>query len=138
MREDNYYSGKTYIWTYDKGGNILTKSEYAYTTGTPGEPLSTVNYSYGNSDWKDLLTEYNGTAISYDPSGNPLNWRNASSLTWDGRRLSGMTLDDVLGGTGLFVLGIENILMVILICKSWMDGTILQKNIIVLSLVLHG
>ena len=94
MREDNYYSGKTYIWTYDKGGNILTKSEYAYTAGTLGEPLNTVNYSYGNSDWKDLLTEYNGTAISYDLSGNPLNWRNASSLTWDGRRLAGMTLTD--------------------------------------------
>ena len=71
-----------------------TKSEYAYTTGTPGEPLSTVNYSYGNSDWKDLLTGYNGTAINYDLSGNPLNWRNASSLTWDGRRLTGMTLTD--------------------------------------------
>ena len=53
-----------------------------------------MNYSYGNSDWKDLLTEYNGTAINYDLSGNPLNWRNASSLTWDGRRLSGMTLTD--------------------------------------------
>ena len=71
-----------------------TKSEYAYTTGTPGEPLSTVNYAYGNSDWKDLLTGYNGTAISYDLSGNPLNWRNASSLSWDGRRLAGMTLAD--------------------------------------------
>ena len=53
-----------------------------------------MNYSYGNSNWKDLLTGYNGTAISYDLSGNPLNWRNASSLTWDGRRLSGMTLAD--------------------------------------------
>ena len=30
-----------------------TKSESAYTTGTPGEPLGTVNYAYGNSDWKD-------------------------------------------------------------------------------------
>ena len=71
-----------------------TKSESAYTTDTPGEPLSTVNYSYGNSDWKDLLTEYNGTVINYDLSGNPLHWRNASSLTWDGRRLAGMTLAD--------------------------------------------
>ncbi len=53
-----------------------------------------MNYSYGNSDWKDLLTGYNGTAISYDLSGNPLNWRNASSLSWDGRRLAGMTLAD--------------------------------------------
>ena len=53
-----------------------------------------MNYSYGNSDWKDLLTGYNGIAISYDLSGNPLNWRNASSLSWDGRRLAGMTLTD--------------------------------------------
>ena len=37
----------------NKSGNILTKSEYASTTGTPGEPLSTVNYAYGNSDRKD-------------------------------------------------------------------------------------
>ena len=53
-----------------------------------------MNYAYGNSDWKDLLTEYNGTAINYDLSGNPLNWRNANALTWNGRRLSGMTLTD--------------------------------------------
>ena len=115
-----------------------TKTEYACTTGTPGDPLSTVNYAYGNSDWKDLLTEYNGTAINYDLSGNPLNWRNAASLTWDGRRLAGMTLTDGLGDAGLFALGIENILIVIFICKLWMDGTILQINIIVLSLVLRG
>ena len=36
-----------------------TKSEYAYTTGTPGEPLSTVNYSYGNSDRKDYTQHIN-------------------------------------------------------------------------------
>ena len=53
-----------------------------------------MNYSYGNSDWKDLLTGYNGTVINYDLSGNPLNWRNANALTWNGRRLSGMTLTD--------------------------------------------
>ena len=35
-----------------------TKTEYACTAGTPGEPLSTVNYAYGNSDWKDLLMEF--------------------------------------------------------------------------------
>ena len=36
-----------------------TKSEYAYTTGTPGKPLSTVNYSYGNSDRKDYTQHIN-------------------------------------------------------------------------------
>ena len=43
----------------NKGGSILTKSEYAYTTGTPGKPLSTVNYSYGNSDRKDYTQHIN-------------------------------------------------------------------------------
>ena len=43
----------------NKGGNILTKSEYASTAGTPGEPLGTVNYSYGNSDRKDYTQHIN-------------------------------------------------------------------------------
>ena len=36
-----------------------TKSESAYTTGTPCEPLGTVNYAYGNSDWKDYTQHIN-------------------------------------------------------------------------------
>jgi len=94
VREDNAYENKSFTWTYDAGGNILSKKEYAYTTGTLGTATDTVTYTYGDSDWKDLLTNYNGTAITYDASGNPLNWRNASAMTWDGRRLSSMTLMD--------------------------------------------
>ena len=44
-------------------------------------------YTYGNSSWGDLLTNFNGTAITYDRIGNPLNWRNASSMVWVGRQL---------------------------------------------------
>ena len=36
-----------------------TKTEYACTAGTPGEPLSTVNYAYGNSDRKDYTQHIN-------------------------------------------------------------------------------
>ena len=43
----------------NQGGSILTKSVYAYTTGTPGKPLSTVNYAYGNSDRKDYTQHIN-------------------------------------------------------------------------------
>lgn len=93
-REDNAYAGKTYVYTYDNGGNVLTKKTYAYTTGMVGTVQSTVNYGYGNSNWKDQLTSYNGTAITYDLSGNPLKWRNASSMTWTGRQLDSMTLTD--------------------------------------------
>ena len=34
-----------------------------------------------------MLTNYNGTAITYDAIGNPLNWRNAFMLEWYGRNL---------------------------------------------------
>ena len=34
-----------------------------------------------------MLTNYNGTAITYDAIGNPTKWRNAVSLTWEGREL---------------------------------------------------
>ena len=62
-REDNQRAGKSWTWTYDDAGNIRSKSEYAYTTGTLGTALSTKYYSYGNSNWGDLLTAYKGKTI---------------------------------------------------------------------------
>jgi RHS repeat-associated protein len=92
-REDNAYSGKTYFYTYDNGGNILMKQTYAYTTEEyPGTLQSRLHYGYGNSNWKDQLTSYDGTSITYDLSGNPLKWRNASAMNWTGRQLDSMTL----------------------------------------------
>ena len=44
------------------------------------------------SAWGDLLTNYDGTTITYDSIGNPTKWRNSSSLTWDGRTLTSQTL----------------------------------------------
>ena len=47
--------------------------------------------TYGNSQWGDLLTAYNGVAITYDGIGNPLSYYNGTSytFTWEGRRLVG-------------------------------------------------
>ena len=39
-------SGTTWVYNYDRGGNILSKSYYAYTTGTPGTAVDTIAYSY--------------------------------------------------------------------------------------------
>ena len=89
-REDNEAAGKTWVWSYDAGGNITSKKEYAYTTGALGTADATVSYSYGDAAWGDLLTAYNGTAITHDGIGNPLNdgtW----SYSWDGRQLNSMT-----------------------------------------------
>ena len=42
-----------------------------------GAILDTVPYTYGDSDWGDLLTGYDGKTISNDAIGNPL-----SDGTW--------------------------------------------------------
>ncbi len=91
IRENNGFIGKTITYTYDAGGNILSKSEYAYTTSASlGTPTATISYGYSNDNWKDLLTSYNGQAITYDAIGNPLNYM-GRTMTWEGRRLISTT-----------------------------------------------
>ena len=93
VRENHAERNKTVVYTYDNGGNITSVKEYAYTTGAvSGTPIAEKTYTYGNTEWKDLLTNYNGTAITYDTIGNPLNWTNGKTFTWTaGRQLSGVT-----------------------------------------------
>ena len=90
-RENNQAGDFTHTWTYDTAGNILSRSEYAYTTGELGDPTKTVTYGYGDEEWKDLLTAYDGKEITYDQIGNPLSdgtW----GYTWQhGRQLASMT-----------------------------------------------
>ena len=70
---------------YNVGGNIVSKTEYAYTTGTVGTAIKTYNYTYGNT-WKDQLTAFDGTAITYDAAGNPASYL-GKTLTWSRGRL---------------------------------------------------
>lgn len=91
IREDNKKLNKTITYTYDTGGNLLHKKEYAYTESTLGEETGTVNYSYENTNWKDQLTSYNGKAITYDNIGNPLTY-DGNTYTWqNGRQLAGIS-----------------------------------------------
>lgn len=60
------------FYTYDNGGNILSKTEYAYTTGTLGTALDTITYGY-DTTWKDLLTSYDGQTLTSDNIGNLTN-----------------------------------------------------------------
>ena len=84
-------SGTTWVYAYDLGGNILSKTAYAYTTGTVGAAVRTDSFTYGDANWKDKLTAYNGAAISYDTISNPVSdgtW----TYTWaKGRQLQSMS-----------------------------------------------
>ena len=73
IRVNDPHENATWVYNYDRGGNILSKVKYAYTTGAVGTALETIPYAYGDANWKDKLTAYNGTAITYDAIGNPLN-----------------------------------------------------------------
>ena len=80
-------------YTYDESGNILnitTKSWNGdYNNPEIGSTVSSINYSYTDSEWKDLLTAYNGQTITYDTIGNPLTYRDGITLTWqNGRELA--------------------------------------------------
>ena len=64
VRVNDQKAGKSYIYTYING-NITSAKEYAYTAGELGEALSTKTWNYTDTVWKDLLTDYNGEAITY-------------------------------------------------------------------------
>ena len=75
--------GTTWIFAYDLGGNILSKTAYPFTTGAVGTAVVTHTYSYGattiggvtygKNDWLDQLAALDGVGITYDAIGNPLN-----------------------------------------------------------------
>ena len=91
IREDNLDLNKTFVYSYDLGGNLTSTKEYAYQTGSTvtGTPTTTNSYTYGDSNWKDKLTAYNGNTISYDAIGNPTSYYNGFNFTWQrGRQLA--------------------------------------------------
>ena len=89
--EDNSLLNRTFVYTYDDAGNILSKRTKALPAAgvTPTTLYSTYSYGYDDS-WGDLLTSYRGVSITYDEIGNPLTYYNGSTyrFTWEnGRRL---------------------------------------------------
>ena len=80
-------TGTTWQYVYDQGGNIQSKTAYAFTTGTVDSVVKTDIFTYGDTNWKDKLTAFNGQAITYDAIGNPTN-DSTWNYSWiNGRRL---------------------------------------------------
>ena len=80
-------------YIYDDGGNILRVNETKNGTTTQIK-----SYTYGDGEWKDLLTSYNGETLTYDEIGNPIDYRDGMNLTWkNGRQL--FIVDDIISDT---------------------------------------
>lgn len=71
-----------YEYDYDTCHNIRQVKKYENGSTTP----IVTEYGYGDADWIDLLTSYNGQAITYDNIGNPLTYNNGTAwtFTWQG------------------------------------------------------
>ena len=79
-------------------------STYGYNTGELGSPTSVVQYSYGDSDWGDLVTQIGSNAITYDEIGNMLTF-GARSFTWEhGRQLASQTIN---GSTWTYTYNVD-------------------------------
>ena len=97
IRADDLAKNRTEVYNYDNGGNILSTTVYPLTWGSLDgvTATSTLNYTYGDSNWKDKLTAYGDTPITYDAIGNPLSYR-GYTLTWqNGRQLASMRFGTV-------------------------------------------
>ena len=83
-------SGFLYLYSYDNAGN-LTQKMALVSILNQSVVQQVINLGYSSSEWGDLLTSFNGTAITYDEIGNPLSYYNGSSytFTWTGRQLTG-------------------------------------------------
>ncbi|MEE1003265.1 MAG: RHS repeat-associated core domain-containing protein [Acutalibacteraceae bacterium] len=84
-------------YEYDELNQLVKENDKSYTYDFGGNILSAGNntYSYSTGEWKDKLTSFNGDEITYDESGNPLNYLGAT-LTWkNGRSLATYTKDDL-------------------------------------------
>ena len=100
VREDNKELNQTIVYEYDQGGNIQSKTRYAYTEGELGEAVGTDTYSYQAEDlWADVLTGYNGQKFTYDEIGNPLTYRDGMGFSWQyGRQMeTAITEEEVIG-----------------------------------------
>ena len=86
-KETNLARNAEWRYTYDNGGNITKKEEYNPSTGAL---VSSRDYGYGNSYWKDQLTSwgsYGTNSFVYDDSGNPTKYK-GKTLEWEGKRLA--------------------------------------------------
>mgnify|MGYP004551886803 CR=1 FL=1 len=88
-RVNDPHENATWVYAYDRGGNMTSKVKYAYTTGTLGGGQTTA-FTY-DSAWKDRLTANGQYPLTYDAIGN-LKSYGGWTFEWEaGRQLKRQT-----------------------------------------------
>ncbi len=99
-RENNLPANRTYLYSYDKDGNMLSKTECSYTTSGTPSIIGVTSFTYGNgrSDVLKKITLPNGQTFTptHDIVGNPssvmIENGNTMAAMWSyGRRLTGLS-----------------------------------------------
>lgn len=88
IKSYDYDLNEEFTYTYDNYGNILSKTHTFLNNNT----TETKNYLYDNSNWGDILTNYDGNVIVCDEIGNTKSINNSIFLEWvNGRNLKKYT-----------------------------------------------
>lgn len=88
----DYANDTSSTYYYDEGGNIVEEA-LSSNFNSNGVPANTeyIEYIYGDTNWTDKLTEFDGQEITYDAIGNPLTYRDGMTMTWaNGRQLTSL------------------------------------------------
>lgn len=98
LEENDYANHKSYIYEYDALGNLSKKIKYNLDSNGNKILSSEQNtqYEYNNEQWSNQLTAVEENSkrdeITYDNSGNPINFIDGKVLTWTrGRLLEGIS-----------------------------------------------
>lgn len=84
----DFTNGQTLQYEYDNSGNLLKKDAVLNSSQHKNN-----NYTYNDTQWKDLLSKYNQKAVVYDEIGNPISYGSTSFLWNFGRQLESITTE---------------------------------------------
>lgn len=95
ISDTDFVNFKKHSYDYDTAGNILSETISDIDQNENESNSVTKYYAYGDSNWKDKMTSYNGQSITYDAIGNPLSYRDGITMTWkNGRELASLQNSD--------------------------------------------
>lgn len=92
ISEYNHYHNFRAYFQYDDFGNILSRVIY----NTLDNSVQEYFFGYGNTVWRDQLTDFNGSPVIYDEFGNIINVLNMSMEWDDNGRLISLQTDDYI------------------------------------------